>query len=543
MRKRTIALSIAALLWSAPLVHGTPADIWSQRFGGTDDVGFREIAVDPSGNIVAIGYFYDQVTLDSTYTTLGYKDVFVAKFDANGNPIWSRQVADVSTDQVFDVTTDRVGNVIAVGYLAPSSTDIAAMVVKYAPDGTLRWLKRYGDGDDKTQAVECVTTDYSKNLIIAGEFDGSIDLGGGPLLEINGRTVFLAKLDQLGNHVWSKRFATTSGIYFFLAGMQTGADGQTTLYGMIDGSIDFGNGALTTAGGYDVFLAKFDPNGNVIWAHNYGDAGNQYAGTVAINESAQIAIAGYTSGDIDLGGGVLTPTGGPDPFVAVLTPGGNHVWSKIFTGALPQWGMDVTWASNQDVVLLCRGYGTLDFGGGPLAIAGTTYQLYLARFLGSNGDHRWSTMFSSTGGMEGYIEEDDGHVLLGGGVYGDVDFGAGVSPGTTLGDAFLAGLGDILTGASSPVVSATLEQNAPNPFNPQTTINYTLDAPARAEIVIYDASGAVVARLDDGVQPTGAHSITWDGRDGGGKPVASGVYFYRLEGLQATGARKMVLLK
>jgi hypothetical protein len=541
--KRTLALCIASIVLSAPIVHGTPIHQWSHRWTGTDDSQFNEIAVDPFGNIVGMGYFYDQVTLDVTYTTLGFKDLYVAKIDADGNILWSHQIGDVRSDAGFDVTTDLVGNVIAVGSLGPNPSDTDAMVAKYAPDGTPRWLKKFGTGDNKSQQVDCVTTDLAKNIIIAGEFEGSIDLGGGPLLETGGRTVFLAKLDQQGNHIWSKRFTTTTGITGFLAGSETGLDGATTLYGMLDNSINFGNGALVSAGGYDIFVVKFDPDGNVLWAHNYGDAGDQIAGNVAINESAQIAIAGYASGGINFGGGVLTPTGAPDPFVAVLTPGGSHVWSKMFTGAGTQWGLDITWAENQDVLLLCRGYGSLDFGGGSLNIPGTTtYGLYLARFFGASGAHRTSTTFTSTISLEGYIEEDAGRVILGGSVYGDVNFGGGLTTGT-VGDTFLASFSDALTGVSSPVMNARLEQNVPNPFNPQTTIRYTLDAPARADIAIYDAAGAVVARLDEGMQPAGAHSVTWDGRDRSGKRVASGVYFYRLEGMPATVARKMILLK
>ena len=96
---------------------------------------------------------------------------------------------------------------------------------------------------------------------------------------------------------------------------------------------------------------------------------------------------------------------------------------------------------------------------------------------------------------------------------------------------------------STRTLRASLAQNAPNPFNPTTQIAYTLAAPSRAVIEIVDVSGSLIARVDEGMQPAGAHNTIWNGRDSRGMAVASGVYFYRLQGMPEVGARKMVLLK
>jgi hypothetical protein len=94
-----------------------------------------------------------------------------------------------------------------------------------------------------------------------------------------------------------------------------------------------------------------------------------------------------------------------------------------------------------------------------------------------------------------------------------------------------------------PAVTNALEQNTPNPFNPLTTFAYSLAAPARVSIVIYDTRGAIVARLEQGEKPAGRHKASWGGHNMRGEFVASGVYFYRLDGVPGVGARKMVLLK
>jgi plastocyanin len=92
------------------------------------------------------------------------------------------------------------------------------------------------------------------------------------------------------------------------------------------------------------------------------------------------------------------------------------------------------------------------------------------------------------------------------------------------------------------VPDATLNQNFPNPFNPTTSIEYVLPVRAQVAIAIYDAQGALVVRMDQGLRDAGTFRAEWNGRDAKGKSVGSGVYFYRLEGIGGAVTRKMVLL-
>jgi hypothetical protein len=338
---------------------------------------------------------------------------------------------------------------------------------------------------------------------------------------------------------------TTDEVYY-IAGMETDTAGRIIVFGYFSGSIDFGNGAIVSTGGRDIFLAQFDPDGNVLWSHVYGGAGQQYPGALAVNESGKIAITGFVDAAVNFGGGALTPTTPFDPVLAVFTSAGTHSWSKIFNGTGSQFGVGVTWAANEDVLLSCNGTGSIDLGGGVLTGSATKYSVFLGRYFGSTGAHRWSSLFSATNGVRGIVEEDHGKIILAGGVGGDVNFGGGVLTGLAAGDAdaYLAEFTDVLyTGVSSPALHASLGQNVPNPFNPETRIDYTLDASAHVMIDVYDAAGALVTQLDDGVEPAGAHAIKWDGRDGRGRSVASGVYFYRLDGMPEAAAKKMVLLK
>jgi hypothetical protein len=88
-----------------------------------------------------------------------------------------------------------------------------------------------------------------------------------------------------------------------------------------------------------------------------------------------------------------------------------------------------------------------------------------------------------------------------------------------------------------------LEQNFPNPFNPETWIKYQLPASAHVRLSIYNALGQEVRRLVDYTQPAAYHQVVWDGRDNAGNPLPSGVFFYRLETSKFTSIKKMVMMK
>jgi len=102
---------------------------------------------------------------------------------------------------------------------------------------------------------------------------------------------------------------------------------------------------------------------------------------------------------------------------------------------------------------------------------------------------------------------------------------------------------DGLQGAPPLPKDYSLAQNYPNPFNAATVIEYTLVESSNIRLEVFDILGRRVRTLESGPRAAGRHAITWDGRDGDGQLVASGVYFYRLSSPHFHFARKMMLLK
>jgi len=102
---------------------------------------------------------------------------------------------------------------------------------------------------------------------------------------------------------------------------------------------------------------------------------------------------------------------------------------------------------------------------------------------------------------------------------------------------------DVSLGETATSMAYALSQNFPNPFNPQTTIHYTLARSVAVESAIYDVNGQRIRILVDGLGEMGAHTATWDGRDDAGEEVASGVYFCRLHADGFVDTRKLVFVR
>ncbi|UCF06867.1 MAG: hypothetical protein JSV33_07555, partial [bacterium] len=124
--------------------------------------------------------------------------------------------------------------------------------------------------------------------------------------------------DADGNHLWSKRFGDTSQ----QQGHSVACDGSgnVVVTGHFVGSVDFGGRALMSAGGADIFLARFDADGTHLWSKRYGDASTQVGYGVACDGSGNVVVTGNFEGNVNFGGGPLTSAGGWDIFLAQFEP-------------------------------------------------------------------------------------------------------------------------------------------------------------------------------------------------------------------------------
>jgi hypothetical protein len=297
-----------------------------------------------------------------------------------------------------------------------------------------------GFGPDGTQSILAVSTDKQGNILLAGAFDGSINLGGQTLTSAGKQDIFIAKLSPTGQHIWSKRFGDSYNQT--ATGIGADANGNVIVTGIFIGNVDFGGGTLTsdTIFFQDVFLAKFTPDGTHIFSKRYGDSNIQYANGLAVDLYGNAIISGYFQNNVDFGGGTLTSAGDFDVFVAKFDGSGAHVWSKRFGDAQVQRGRAVAVDGSGNVVIGGDAQGMTDFGGGALT-AGTTSSAFVAK-LSADGKHVWSKMFGAGKALgQAVAVAPNGDVALAGAFEGTIDFGGGPMENPNVQDAFVAVLG------------------------------------------------------------------------------------------------------
>jgi hypothetical protein len=360
--------------------------IWSEGFGNSTEQEVASVTVDASGNVIITGNFYGAVDFGGgTLTSAGSNDIFVAKFAPDGAHLWSKGFGSTGPQSGRGVSTDASGNVIVAGRFAGTldfgggtltsggSDDV--FVAKFTPDGTHLWSKRFGDAS--AQYATDVTVDGSGNVTITGYLDGSIDFGGGTLTGAGSIDIFVAKFDPTGAHLWSKRFGDSDEQNAL--SIAHDASGNLIIAGYFDGSVDFGGGALTSAGNYDIYVAKFDPAGTHVWSKRFGDASYQETFCVAADASGKVILAGNFDGTVECGGDALTSAGSYDVFIAKFSATGAHLWSDSYGDASSQYVLGVAAGSSGVVAITGELHGTVDFGGGDLTSAGAE-DVFVARF-------------------------------------------------------------------------------------------------------------------------------------------------------------------
>ena len=406
--------------------------VWSKRFGDGSSQNGQGVTIDPMGNVLLVGYF--QGTIDfggGTLTSAGSNDVYVAKLAPDGTHIWSKRFGDAVDQRGQALGIDAAGNIYVSGWFAgtinfggnalTSAGGEDSFLVKLSPDGTHIWSKRFGAAN--TQRIKDLAIDPAGGVVVTGDFLGSIDLGGGALTSAGGVDIFLAKLNADGTHVWSQRFGT-AGDQLGNA-VRVGAGGNVVLIGDFNGNLDVGSGAMTSAGGTDIYVASFGAQGTAQWSRSFGNASNQHSETVGIDSTGNIVFSGYLEGSADFGGGMLNSAGGRDHYLTKLAATGAHVWSKRFGEALDQETQNLALDKNDNIVFTGYLNGTTNYGGGPLTSAGMADIVVVK--LSTAGDHVWSKRYGDAGGQSGQNVAVDaaGYVYVCGDYGGVVDFGGG----------------------------------------------------------------------------------------------------------------------
>jgi hypothetical protein len=320
--------------------------IWAISDGSTGDDRGIGVKADAYNNVYLTGSFASP-TLNfgtTTLTNAGGYDVFIVKYaGATGNRLWAKSAGGVNdengpnaNDNGGTITTDPSGNVFAVGYFSSPAITLGSttltnttgsydlFIVKYDSVGNALWAKSAGGTGLNNDGAFGICTDVLGNAFVTGAFDSpSIIFGSFTLthpLSTSG-DIFTVKYDIGGNVVWAKNYGGIGDDIGY--GICTDAQGYIYTAGIIHSdTATFGTFTLinSAAPSGDVFVAKYDASGNVLWAINEGGTNDDFAYDVALDTtSGTIYIAGnFASSSITFGATTLANSGFADIYVAKL---------------------------------------------------------------------------------------------------------------------------------------------------------------------------------------------------------------------------------
>lgn len=257
------------------------------------------------------------------------------------------------------------------------------------------WADRAGgSGTEKPFAI---TTDADGNVFVTGSFNSSsITFGGTTLTNTAYDDIFLVKYDGGGSVLWAR--AVTGPGSDRGMGVATDTDGNVIIVGSFTSpTLDFDDTTITNAGGYDGFIAKYDPDGNALWARSFGgDLLENFYGVAADVDGNVYATGDFTSSNITFGGGPLVHNLYTDAMLLKYAADGNEVRGRAITGDHGDSGNGVATDSAGNAFVCGAFYSSvLDLGGGTLNNAGSA-DGFLAKYS-DDGTFQWARAVSGPG--------------------------------------------------------------------------------------------------------------------------------------------------
>jgi hypothetical protein len=371
--------------------------LWSKLVGSAANDAGMGVATDFDGNVIVGGKIGLWCNLGGDDLP-GNEQALVVKYSPSGEHLWSKVFGEPYTDDTtLAIETLRTGEIVIAGAfggsidfgLGPLSAQgsLDMFVAKLDANGSPVWAKGFGG------SAHDVVTDLAVNaageVVVTGNLLGPVDFGGG-LLSPVGQDMFVLKLSSSGEHQWSAAFGGSASSITSSHAVAMSNDGAVFLTGSFAGTLSFGGPTFTSLSD-DVFLTKLDEGGTLAWSQAFVGSGFDVAYSMTLDVYGDILVTGgFNSNFVNLGGPPLhqTPTHSPsfpfgmDVFLAKYDPvSGAHLYSTSY----PSWGDDrayvvATHPLTDETVLAGIFTDTLDMGGGMMTSAG-----YFDVFLTSVG--------------------------------------------------------------------------------------------------------------------------------------------------------------
>ena len=349
----------------------------------------KGIAVNADGSVVVVGNFYGTLNLGGgALTSVGGYDVFMVKYSSTGLYQWSQRIGGAGSEYATGVAVDSLGSLLLTGWAQGTTVSFGGaslgtvsgsrdvFLARYGANGAHLWSKTFG-GSSADQGL-AVAVDAGGNATITGEFAGSVSFGGATLSSAGSTDIFVATFSSDGIPLQSWREGGTSADQ----GRAIGIDGlgNIDVAASFQGSMVVGGQTLTSTGATDIALMQYSSTGTLRWVHRFGGSNSDQVNSLATNGAGEIAITGVFVSWTRLGGNDLFADGSVNVLFAKYDVNGTHKWSRVAGVNWDDYGNGVAIDGNGEVVATGSFYKGIDLGGGLLSTLEGSTDGFLVRY-------------------------------------------------------------------------------------------------------------------------------------------------------------------
>jgi len=395
---KTVSIT-SLLIFFSFLSTGQSFD-WATATGGSGSDQAYAIATDNEGNNYVTGWFQESAHFgDITLTSEGGKEVFLAKYNNNGDVIWAKRAWGVASNSAAGICVDWDGFPIITGWFAEAihfdevvleswgSYDM--FVARYNSEGDVVWAKSAGgEGDDYGNRV---TTNMEHDILVSGSFRYTAHFGEETTITSEGnRDIFIANYSNAGNFHWVKRAGGEGEDRAY--DIISAADGSTYFTGLFNGKAFFGDHDVMSYSLLSTYVAKMNAGGQFLWVKKGSGGANDYARGFGISMDGEenVYSTGTFSGNLNFGEQTVQASGGSYDFDVYITkhnPAGDLIWIKNGGGYGNDQGFDLETDVDGNSYVTGFFSNVAIFGGQILESAGKS-DVFVAKYNWA-GDVQW----------------------------------------------------------------------------------------------------------------------------------------------------------
>ncbi len=341
--------------------------LWVQTGGGIQDDEGIALALDDSGNIYVTGNYVGQGTFGTSNTiSYGAKDIFILKYNSNGDYQWGQFIGGFNDDFAGDIIVDNNNDVAISGtydfamsinsdsFIGKGGKDF--FIAKFDNNGVFQWTTNQGSTlDDFGLKLTC---DVSNNLYVAGEFSGAINFGAMTVTAMGTKDVFLAKYSSSGNPDWGLKKGT-AGDNDKLGGLYYGAN-QNKIY------MSYKNDQALNQGQISIF----NPTGIQYAMLSFGGSGVITPLGLSVDYSGAMYVSGQYSGTANFGDGDVTSIGETDYFIAKYKLDGSLGFKDVAGSTLSDAGNNIAIDNMNNIYVAGYCNNNIEFSGNPFPSQG-----------------------------------------------------------------------------------------------------------------------------------------------------------------------------